>query len=78
MTDYDTDDFAGIDIESAAGWQPEYKHQKLLDDYRKKHPPIHPEDNLLDVRPANDWMHYTGLLPASAKLFGDLWKEGEL
>ena len=45
-TDYDADRY-----DTAAGWEPEYKHQKLLDDYRKKHPFKHPGDNMLDVRP---------------------------
>ncbi len=70
---YDADRY-----DSAAGYEPPYQHQKLLDDYRKKNPFIHPSDNLLDVRPANEWLTEAEYEPPAAKLFGDLWKEGEL
>lgn len=66
--------------ESAIGWQsPEEKEfRKLLADYRKKNPAIHPGDNMLHVQPANEWLVYAQVEPVSEPLFGDLWKEGEL
>lgn len=81
MLDQDDDDLSDLDLEgyeSVIGWQPPYKHQKLLDDYKKKNPFINPADNMLDVRPANQWLEFTDSKPAAKPLFGDLWKEGEL
>ncbi len=75
------DDLSDLDLEgyeSVFGWEPPYKHKKLLDEYRKKNPIIHPGDNMLDVRPANEWLESTDCKPAAKPLFGDLWKEGEL
>src|SRR5258708_2155231 len=76
MEDFDTHD--ADRYESARGWEPEYKYQKLLDDYKKKNPRILPTDNLFAVRPANEWVEQTASEPAKAQLFGDLWNEGEL
>ena len=83
--DFDTphDDLSDLGLEgyeSAVGWQSpeETELRKKLAEYRKKNPFIRPGDNMLDVRPANQWIEFTDYEPAAEPLFGDLWKEGEL
>ena len=74
----DDDNYDADRYDSIADWQPPYAHQKLLDEYRKKNPEVFPADNLLDVRPAGEWLTDANYDPPATQLFGDLWKEGEL
>jgi hypothetical protein len=76
--DEDLSDLGIEGYESAIGWEPAYQYQKLLDDYKKKHPFINPTDNMLELRPANEWLADTEGEPTATPLFGDFWKEGEL
>lgn len=72
------DNYDAERYESAVGWQPRDPDAKLRAAYRKKYPEPIPANNLLDVRPVNEWMQENDFLPVSSRLFDDLWKEGEL
>ena len=65
--------------DSAAGYESEYPHQKLLDAYRKRNPDEFSRDSMLTTKPARRWQQDrdTRKTP-KAELFGPLWREGEL
>ena len=64
--------------DTAEGYEPPSKYQKLLDDYRKKHPEEFCRESMLETRPANECMQTGAANKPPAQLFGDLWREGEM
>lgn len=61
----------------AAGWRPEDKYKKEREKARRESKRIFSTANLLDARPANEWLE-EDVKPPARQLFGELWREGEL
>ena len=76
---YDDDNLSEPErYDTADGWEPEYQHQKLLDDYRKNNSEYFCRQSMLATKPAAEWQRTVAANNPQQNLFGNLWRTGEL
>lgn len=72
-------EYGDQDYGSAAGWEPPDRFKEMLDEDRKKNPRKYaPMPDMIDSRPASEWLDDAIQTPPAEPLFGPYWRRGEL